>query len=85
MDLSKCLNYDFSNMNDKDLDELIIKAKEAKDRRLESRKLELWNNVQQAVDNYIRNFGMIKVCTEYDTFTLDTDSFNSPGEIYPLD
>ena len=30
MDLIKCLNNDFANMSDEDLDELIIKAKETK-------------------------------------------------------
>ena len=53
------LNTDFSYMTDEELDELISRIKEAKERRSENRKLDLWNNVRRAVNNYIMDFGMI--------------------------
>lgn len=40
------LNTDFSYMTDEELDELISRIKEAKERRSESRKVDLWNNVR---------------------------------------
>lgn len=82
MDLIKCLNNDFANMSDEDLDELIIKAKEAKKRRSESHKLDLWRNVMRAVQDYITDFGMIEVFTEDRNLILDDDdSLKIPGEI----
>lgn len=55
------LNTDFSYMTDEELDELISRIKEAKERRSESRKADLWNNVRRAVNNYIMDFGMIEL------------------------
>ena len=52
------LNTDFSYMTDEELDELISRIKEARERRSESRKTDLWNNVRRAVNNYIMDFGM---------------------------
>lgn len=40
------LNTDFSYMTNEELDELISRIKEAKERRSESRKADLWNNVR---------------------------------------
>ena len=70
------LNTDFSYMTDEELDELISRIKEAKERRSESRKADLWNNVRRAV---------IELFTEDHSFMLDADSFSIPGEINPLD
>lgn len=58
------LNTDFSYMTNEELDELISRIKEAKERRSESRKADLWNNVRRAVNNYIIDFGMIELFTE---------------------
>lgn len=55
------LNTDFSYMTDEELDELISRIKEARERRSESRKTDLWNNVRRAVNNYIMDFGMIEL------------------------
>lgn len=79
------LNTDFSYMTDEELDELISRIKEAKERRSESRKADLWNNVRRAVNNYIMDFDMIELFTEDHSFMLDADSFSIPGEINPLD
>lgn len=79
------LNTDFSYITDEELDELISRIKEAKERRSESRKIDLWNNVRRAVNNYIMDFGMIELFTEDHNFTLDADAFSIPGEINPLD
>ena len=79
------LNTDFSYMTDEELDELISRIKEAKERRSESRKIDLWNNVRRAVNNYIMDFGMIELFTEDYNATLDADSFKIPGEINLLD
>ena len=79
------LNTDFSYMTDEELDELISRIKETKERRSESRKTDLWNNVRRAVNNYIMDFGMIELLTEDHNFTLDADAFSIPGEINPLD
>ena len=79
------LNTDFSYMTDEELDELISRIKEAKERRSESRKIDLWNNVRRAVNNYIMDFGMIELFTEDYNSTLDADSFRIPGEINLLD
>lgn len=79
------LNTDFSYMTDEELDELISRIKEAKERRSESRKADLWNNVRRVVNNYIMDFGMIELFTEDHSFMLDADSFSIPGEINPLD
>lgn len=79
------LNTDFSYMTDEELDELISRIKETKERRSESRKVDLWNNVRRAVNNYIMDFGMIELFTEDRNFTLDADAFSIPGEINPLD
>lgn len=79
------LNTDFSYMTDEELDELISRIKEAKERRSESRKIDLWNNVRRAVNNYIMDFGMIELFTKDHNFTLDADAFSIPGEINPLD
>lgn len=79
------LNTDFSYMTDEEPDELISRIKEAKARRSESRKTDLWNNVRRAVNNYIMDFDMIELFTEDHSFMLDADSFSIPGEINPLD
>jgi hypothetical protein len=79
------LNTDFSYMTNEELDELISRIKEAKERRSESRKADLWNNVRRAVNNYIIDFGMIELFTEGHSFMLDDNSFSIPGEINPLD
>lgn len=79
------LNTDFSYMTNEELDELISRIKEARERRSESRKTDLWNNVRRAVNNYIMDFGMIELFTEDHNFMLDADSFSIPGEINPLD
>lgn len=79
------LNTDFSYMTDEELDELISRIKEARERRSESRKTDLWNNIRRAVNNYIMDFGMIKLFTEDHSFMLDADSFSIPGEINPVD
>ena len=76
---------DLNTMTDEELDELISRIKEAKERRSESRKADLWNNVRRAVNNYIMDFGMIELFTEDHSFMLDADSFSIPGEINPLD
>ena len=78
------LNTDFSYMTDEELNELIFRIKKAKERRSESRKADLWNNVRRAVNNYIMDFGMIELFTENHNFMLDADSFSIPGEINPL-
>ena len=72
------LNTDFSYMTDEELDELISRIKETKERRSESRKIDLWNNVRRAVNNYIMDFGMIELFTEDHNFTLDADAFSIP-------
>lgn len=79
------LNTDFSYMTDEELDELISRIKEARERRSESRKTDLWNNVRRAVNNYIMDFSMIELFTEDHSFMLDADSFSIPGEINPVD
>lgn len=79
------LNTDFNYMTDEELDELISRIKEAKERRSESRKIDLWNNVRRAVNNYIMDVGMIELFTKDHNFTLDADAFSIPGEINPLD
>ena len=81
MDLVKRMGIDFSGMSDEDLEELITKAREAKERRSEDRKKELWNKVRRAVQNYVMEYGMIELFTEDYNFTLDADSFRIPGEI----
>lgn len=75
------MDLDFTNMSDEDLDELIIKAKEVKERRSESHKLDLWRDVMRAVQDYITDFGMIEVFTEDRNLMLDDDSLKIPGEI----
>lgn len=65
------LNTDFSYMTDEELDELISRIKEAKERRSESRKIDLWNNVRRAVNNYIMDFGMIELFTEDQYSSID--------------
>lgn len=85
MDLIKCLNADFVNMSDEDLDELIIKAKEAKERRSADRKLDAWKKVMRAVDDYIADYGGIEFFTENYNGILNADCFKIPGEINFLD
>lgn len=79
------LNTDFSYMTDEELDELISRIKEARERRSESRKTDLWNNIRRVVNNYIMDFGMIELFIEDHSFMLDADSFSIPGEINPVD
>lgn len=79
------LNTDFSLMTDEELDELITKAKETKERRSENRKLDSWKKVMRAVEDYIMDFGMIELFTKDYNATLDADSFGIPGEINLLD
>lgn len=76
------MDLDFTYMTVEELDELIAQIKEA---RAESRKIDLWRNVQRAVQNYITECGMIDLFTEDYNSTLDADSFKIPGEINLLD
>lgn len=85
MDLIKRMGIDFSGMSDEDLEELITKAQEAKERRSEGRKKELWNNVRRAVQEYIMDFGVIELFTENRKELLDADAFSIMGEINALD
>lgn len=75
------LNTDFSYMTDEELDELISRIKETKERRSESRKTDLWNNVRRSVQNYIMECGMIELFAGDYYSKLDADSFVIPGEI----
>lgn len=85
MDLIKRMGIDFSGMSDEDLEELITKAQEAKERRSEGRKKELWNNVRRAVQEYVMDFGVIELFTENRKELLDADAFSIMGEINALD
>ena len=79
------MDLDLNYMTDEELDELIIQIQEARKAREESRKIDLWRNVQRAVQNYITECGMIELFTEDYNSTLDADSFRIPGEINLLD
>ena len=79
------MDLDFTYMTDEELDELIVQIQEARKAREESRKTDLWRNVQRAVQNYIMECGMIELFTEDYNSTLDADSFKIPGEINLLD
>ena len=79
------MDLDFNYMTDEELDELILQIQEARKAREESRKIDLWRNVQRAVQNYIMECGMIELFTEDYNSTLDADSFKIPGEINLLD
>jgi hypothetical protein len=79
------MDLDLNYMTDEELDELIIQIQEARKAREESRKIDLWRNVQRAVQNYIMECGMIDLFTEDYNSTLDADSFKIPGEINLLD
>lgn len=79
------MDLNFNYMTDEELDELIIQVQEARKAREESRKIDLWRNVQRAVQNYIMECGMINLFTEDYNSTLDADSFKIPGEINLLD
>ena len=79
------MDLDLNYMTDEELDELIIQIQEARKAREESRKTDLWRNVQRAVQNYIMECGMIDLFTEDYNSTLDADSFKIPGEINLLD
>lgn len=79
------MDLNFNYMTDEELDELIAQIKEAKEARAESRKIDLWRNIQRAVQNYITECGMIELFTEDYNSTLDADSFKIPGEINLLD
>lgn len=79
------MDLNFNYMTDEELDELIIQIQEARKAREESRKTDLWRNVQRAVQNYIMECGMIDLFTEDYNSTLDADSFKIPGEINLLD
>ena len=85
MDLIKRMGIDFSGISDEDLEELITKAQEAKERRSEGRKKELWNNVRRAVQEYVMDFGVIELFTEDRKELLDADAFSIMGEINALD
>lgn len=76
------MDLDFTYMTIEELDELIAQIKEA---RAESRKTDLWRNVQRSVQNYVMECGMIELFTEDYNSTLDADSFRIPGEINLLD
>lgn len=76
------MDLDFNYMTDEELDELIAQIKET---RAESRKTDLWRNVQRSVQNYIMECGMIDLFTKDYNSTLDADSFRFPGEINLLD
>lgn len=79
------MDLDFTYMTTEELDELIAQIKEVKEARTESRKTDLWRNVQRSVQNYIMECGMIELFTEDYNSTLDADSFRIPGEINLLD
>lgn len=79
------MDLDFNYLTNEELDELIAQIKEAKERRAESRKTDLWKNVQRSVQNYVMECGMIELFTEDYNSTLDADSFRIPGEINLLD
>lgn len=79
------MDLNFNYMTDEELDELIIQIQEARKAREESRKIDLWRNVQRAVQTYIMECGMIDLFTEDYNSTLDADSFKIPGEINLLD
>lgn len=79
------MDLNFNYMTDEELDELIIQIQEARKAREESRKTDLWRNVQRAVQNYITECGMIDLFTEDYNSTLNADSFKIPGEINLLD
>lgn len=79
------MDLNFNYMTDEELDELIVQIQEARKAREESRKIDLWRNVQRAVQNYIMECGMIDLFTEDYNSTLDADSFKIPGEINLLD
>lgn len=79
------MDLNFNYMTDEELDELIIQIQEARKAREESRKTDLWRNVQRAVQNYIMECGMIELFTEDYNSTLDADSFRIPGAINLLD
>lgn len=79
------MDLNFNYLTDEELDELIIQIQEARKAREESRKTDLWRNVQRAVQNYIMECGMIELFTEDYNSTLDADSFRIPGEINLLD
>lgn len=76
------MDLDFTYITAEELNELIAQIKEA---RAESRKTDLWRNVQRSVQNYVMECGMIELFTEDYNFTLDADSFRIPGEINLLD
>lgn len=76
------MDLDFTYITTEELDELIAQIKEA---RAESRKANLWRNVQRSVQNYVMECGMIELFTEDYNSTLDADSFRIPGEINLLD
>lgn len=76
------MDLDFTYITTEELDELIAQIKEA---RAESRKANLWRNVQRSVQNYVMECGMIELFTEDYNSMLDADSFRFPGEINLLD
>lgn len=76
------MDLDFTYITTEELDELIAQIKEA---RAESRKTDLWRNVQRSVQNYIMECGMIELFTKDYNSMLDADSFRFPGEINLLD
>ena len=84
MDLVKRMGIDFSGMSDEDLEELITKAQEAKERRSEGRKKELWNKVRRAVQEYVMDFGVIELFTEDGKELLEENEFRRKGEIKGL-
>lgn len=75
------MDLDFTYMTNEELDELIAQIKEVKETRAESRKTDLWRNVQRSVQNYIRECGMIELFAGDYYSKLDADSFVIPGEI----
>lgn len=79
------MDLDFTYRTTEELNELIALIKEVKETRAESRKTDLWRNVQRAVQNYVMECGMIELFTEDYNSTLDADSFRIPGEINLLD
>lgn len=79
------MDLDFTYMTTEELDELIAQIKEVKEARAESRKTNLWNNVQRSVDNYVRECGTIEFFATGWNYTLNADSFAIPGEINLLD
>lgn len=79
------LNTDFSYMTNEELDELISRIKEAKERRSESRKAKYMGAIRKAFEDYFENVGPIEVTFGYEdadgmegAATIEVNSDNPP-------